>query len=152
MQILSPYDMERTYGEVFLARSLLRLQLPVDSPAKVRAFQTFNHPELLMTGYRQSLARHAASGASTDKGQKYYSRRRAAMLVRVKPQSIYNYINSVESLLEAWQPVATSIERIFVITMVREAGYLEQMADVFGAMHPNADPANIRRDRQHSGK
>lgn len=147
MQIWSAYDTERAYGEAFPARSLLRLQLPVDSPAKVRAFQTFTLPELLMTGYRQSLAPARCVRDLYRQGTEVlFETARGYVDPSEAATRIDNYIDPAESLLEAWQPVATSIDRFFVTTMVREAGYLEQMADVFGAMHPNSDPAVIRTD------
>jgi len=147
MQIWSAYDTERAYGEAFPAQSLLRLQLPVDSPAKVRAFQTFTLPELLMTGYRQSLAPARCVRDLYRQGTDVlFETARGYVHPSEAATRIDNYIDPAESLLEAWQPVATSIDRFFVTTMVREAGYLEQMADVFGAMHPDADPAGIRTD------
>lgn len=142
MQVSTAFGDDRPYGEVYPWRSLLRLDPPSGDQAAMRAFQTFRLPELLMAGYRQQFtpartgrtlyrtATNALFEAATDDTSVTDAARR-----------IDETVGTARTLHERWRPIATTIDRFFVWTMVEEDGYLDQMASVFGAMHPDVDEA-----------
>ncbi|KPN28891.1 hypothetical protein SY89_03507 [Halolamina pelagica] len=142
MQVSTAFGDERSYGEVDPWRSLLRLDPPSGDQAAMRAFQTFRLPALLMAGYRQQF-----TPART--GRTLYRRATNALFEAAAGDTpvadaagrIDEAVGAARTLHERWHPVATTVDRFFVWTMVEEDGYLDQMAAVFGAMHPDVDEA-----------
>jgi hypothetical protein len=147
MRIHTAYDEEKEYVVASPARSLLRLRLPAANSARIREFQTLRLPELLIAGYRQSfmLARcirrlyregvEAMGEAATGSRSPTEAARR-----------IENCVEAAEELHERWRPVATSVDRFFLSTMIREEGYLEYMAQMFGTMYSNTETETILAD------
>jgi len=142
MQVSTAFGDEQPYGEVDPWRSLLRLDPPSGDQAAMRAFQTFRLPELLMAGYRQQF-----TPART--GRRLYRTATKALFEAAAGDTpvadaagrIDEAVSAARTLDERWRPVATTIDRFFLWTMVEEDGYLDQMAAVFGAMHPDVDEA-----------
>jgi hypothetical protein len=142
MQVSTAFGDEESYGQAYPSRSLLRLDPPRGDQAAMRAFQTFRLPELLMAGYRQQFtpARtvRAHYRAATNA---LFEAAAGDVPVEDAADRIDEAIGTARTLRDRWRPAATTVDRVFVWTMVEEDGYLDQMAKMFGAMHPDVDEA-----------